>query len=260
MSKLVVNYDPPSGKPLGTNGTFKFGVAVVVPLLRAITKRTWVGAENIPTSGPVIVASNHTSYIDVLLFAHFLYSNGRAPRFIGKASIFRVPVIGKILLGAGQVPVEREGPDARKALQHAIAILEAGHMLGIYPEGTLTRDPGTWPMVAKTGLARLAIITKAPVIPVAMWGASKIMPTYEKKIRIFPRTPVTVVAGAPVDFSRWYGRENDQEALVEATAHLMDVLTSMLEEIRREKRPEVTFDPHLSDLPRTGNFKKGKKK
>jgi 1-acyl-sn-glycerol-3-phosphate acyltransferase len=178
---------------------------------------------------------------------------------LGKASIFRVPVIGLILRKAGQVPVERETKDAGAALVHACAFLKAGHILGVYPEGTLTRDPNYWPMVAKTGLARLAVMTKAPVIPVAQWGAQEVLPAYSKKIKLFPRTKLQVKAGAPLDFSKWYGKEGDSEAMAEATAYAMAAITSILEELRGEKRPADIFDPHNSALPRTGNFKKKRK-
>ena len=258
MSQLRVSYDPPQGYPLGTNMSWRLGSKIVIPTLKAFTKRDWKGAENIPKSGPVIVASNHLSYLDVLVFAHFLYKNGRAPRFLGKASVFKVPILGKIILAAGQVPVERESAVAGKAIDHAKAILEAGHMLGVYPEGTLTRDPNLWPMVAKTGLARLAIITRAPVIPIAQWGSQKVVPTYSKKVHLFPRSKITIRAGKPVDLSQWYGKEEDPKALVEATAKVMEEITKLLEEIRGEKRPAVIFDPHQSELPRTGNFKKDK--
>jgi 1-acyl-sn-glycerol-3-phosphate acyltransferase len=115
-------------------------------------------------------------------------------------------------------------------------------------------------MVAKTGLARLAIITKTPVVPVAQWGSQIVMPTYEKKIKLFPRTKIKVLAGKPLDLSPWYGKENDPDALREATAFVMRELTTLLEELREEKRPTEIFDPHNSELPRTGNFKKGKKR
>lgn len=256
MSDLRVSYAPPQGYPLGTNAAYRIGSRIVIPILNALMKRDWKGAENIPATGPVIVASNHLSYLDVLVFAHFLYRNGRAPRFLGKAPIFRTPILGKILLAAGQVPVERESADASKAIDHAKGILQAGHMLGVYPEGTLTRDPNLWPMVAKTGLARLALITKAPVIPIAQWGSQKVLPTYSKKVRLFPRSKVIIRAGKPVDLSPWYGRESDPKALVEATAKVMEEITKLLEEIRGEKRPPEIFDPHHSELPRTGNFKK----
>ena len=256
MAQMRVSYAPPTGRPLGTNLTFKVCAAIVIPLIKLITKRTWIGAENIPKSGAVIVANNHLSYFDVLNFAHFLYKNGRAPRFLGKVEVFQVPIIGRILLAAGQVPVERESPNAGKAVDHAKRLLEAGHLLGVYPEGTLSRDGDHWPMVAKTGLARLALTTNTPVIPVAQWGAQVLMPTYSKKLKLFPRTRITMVAGKPVDLSPWYGKGDDPDALIAATAKIMREITTLLEQIRGQQRPEVIFDPHTSDLPRTGNFKK----
>ena len=251
-----ISYLPPTGNPLGTNGYFKFGASIVLPLLRLITKRDWRGIENLPKRGPVIVVSNHISMIDPLIFAHFLYANGRAPRFLGKASVFKVPFIGKIISGSGQVPVERETAGASFALRHAVAFLKAGHCLGVYPEGTLTRDANTWPMKAKTGIARLAIMTQAPVIPCAQWGAQEILPTYSKRLKLFPRTKVSVWAGAPLEFTRWAGREDDPVALAEATDYVMAAITSQLEKIRGEQAPVEIFDPHLSELPRIGNYKR----
>jgi 1-acyl-sn-glycerol-3-phosphate acyltransferase len=260
MADYKVSYEPPTGRPLGTNFAIGVITKVLIPLLNLISKRQWRGGENIPKTGKIIVASNHLSYLDVLFFAYFLFRNGRAPRYIGKEGVFKVPIIGKIVLAAGQIPVTRESKDASKAVEHAVKTLQAGHCLGVYPEGTLTRDPQGWPMVAKTGLARLAIITQTPVIPVAQWGTQIIMPTYEKKIKLFPRTPIKILAGKPMDFSPWYGKENDPEALIEATAFAMRGITDLLEELRGEKRPVEIFDPHRSTLPRTGNFKKVKKK
>jgi hypothetical protein len=86
------------------------------------------------------------------------------------------------------------------------------------------------------------------------------MPTYGKKIKLFPRTKITLICGKPLDFSPWFGKENDPQALIEATAYAMRELTTTLEGIRGEKRPVEIFDPHNSALPRTGNFKKAKKK
>jgi 1-acyl-sn-glycerol-3-phosphate acyltransferase len=256
MQSAQIVYAPPTGKPLGTNPTFSICAAILIPVLNAITKRTWQGSENIPQSGPAIVISNHLSYADVLFFAQFLFKNGRAPRFIGKRSVFKVPVIGRILLAAGQIPVDRESTHAGKALDHAVAALRAGHLIGIYPEGTLTRDENLWPMVAKTGAARLAIITQLPIIPVAAWGNADVLPPYNKIPRIWRRSKIILRAGAPIDMSPWYGKQDDPVALAQATAHIMGELTTMLEDIRGEKRPAHIFDPHTSDLPRTGNFKK----
>lgn len=256
MTEYKVSYAPPTGKPLGTNLTFKICTKIAIPVLNLVGKKQWRGGHHIPKTGRIIVASNHISYLDVLFLTHFLFRNGRAPRYIGKEGVFRVPVIGKILLAAGQIPVIRESKDASKALEHAVKLLEVGHCLGVYPEGTLTRDPLGWPMVAKTGLARLAILTRSPVIPIAQWGSQIVMPTYEKKIKFFPRTPIKILAGEPLDMSKWYGKENDPVALTEATAFVMRAITDLLEELRGEKRPLEIFDPHNSDLPRTGNFKR----
>ena len=256
---MNISYDPPKGKPLGITGWFRFGAAVLRPLLNLVAKRDWRGAENLPKSGAAIAVCNHISYLDPLTFTHFLFNNGRAVRYLAKASVFKVPFVGRVLLGAGQIPVERETSNATDALQHAIAFLKAGHLLGVYPEGTLTRDENYWPMKAKTGIARLAIISKVPVIPCAQWGAQEILPAYSKKPKLFPRTKVTVVAGKPLDFSKWYGKENDPVALEEATAFVMRAITDLLEDIRGEKAPAEIFDPKKSNLPRIGNFKKEKK-
>lgn len=260
LKPLKVRLNPPHGYPLGVNTAFRFGAAIVIPLLKLIARYDFREGAKIPKSGPVIVASNHVSYLDAFALAFFLLSNGRAPRYLGKSQVFRIPVIGKILLAAGQIPVERESKEARVALTYALQLLEMGHLVGVYPEGTLTRDQDCWPMVAKTGLARLAVISKAPVYPVAQWGIQKVLPPYSAKLRIFPRTLVRYRVGEPIDLSAWYGKEEDPAAMAEATAVIMKAITALLEEIRGEQRPATIFDPHTSALPRTGNFRKGVKK
>ena len=258
-TELKISYAPPTGKPLGATAWFKFGAMLLRPILNFFAKRDWRGAENLPKTGAAIVVCNHISYVDPLTFNHFLYNNGRAPRYLGKASLFKLPIIGRVLLGAGQIPVERESATASQSLSHAVAFLKAGHMLGVYPEGTLTRDENYWPMKAKTGIARLAILTGAPVIPCAQWGAQRILPAYSKKPRLFPRSKVTVIAGPALDFSKWSGQAEDPVALEEATAYVMSAITKLLEQIRNEKAPIEIFDPKNSSLPRTGNFKKDSK-
>jgi 1-acyl-sn-glycerol-3-phosphate acyltransferase len=258
-SELKISYAPPTGKPLGVTPWFRFGAVLVKPLLNLIAKRDWRGVQHLPKSGAAIAVCNHISYIDPLIFTHFLYDNGRAARYLGKASLFKVPIVGRVLRGAGQIPVERESAGASDSLQHAIAFLKAGHLLGVYPEGTLTRDQNYWPMKAKTGIARLAILTQVPVIPCAQWGAQKILPAYGKKLKLFPRTKVSVIAGQPLEFSRWAGRAQDPVALEEATAYVMSAVTKLLEELRGARAPVEIFDPKKSSLPRIGNFKRDSK-
>ena len=257
---LKIRLLPPRGYPLGINRTFRICAAILIPIMKLVARYDYREGSKIPKTGPVIVASNHLSYMDALAFAFFLFTNGRAPRFLGKVQVFRVPIIGKILLAAGQIPVERESKEARVALTYALQLLEMGHQVAVYPEGTLTRDEDCWPMVAKTGVARLAVISKAPVFPAAQWGTQDVLAPYSKKFKIFPRTTVTYRVGEPVDLSPWYGKEEDPAAMAEATAAIMKAITNLLEEIRGQKRPATIFDPHTSELPRTGNFRKGEKK
>ncbi len=257
---LKIRLSPPHGYPLGANRTFKVCATILIPIMKLTTSYDGLEGAKIPKSGPVIVASNHLSYLDAFALALFLYSNGRAPRFIGKIQVFRIPIIGRILLAAGQIPVDRESKEARVALSYALTLLEMGHQIAIYPEGTLTRDPDYWPMVAKTGAARLAVVSKAPVYPVAQWGTQEVLPPYSKKFKIFPRRTIRYQVGEPVDLSPWYGKEEDPVAMAEATALVMSAITDLLEEIRGQVRPKAIFDPHTSELPRTGNFRKGEKK
>lgn len=257
---LKIRLLPPRGYPLGINRTFRICAAILIPIMKLIARYDYREGSKIPKTGPVIVASNHLSYMDALAFAFFLFANGRAPRFLGKVQVFRVPIIGRILLAAEQIPVERESKEARVALSYALQLLEMGHQVAVYPEGTLTRDEDCWPMVAKTGVARLAVISKAPVYPAAQWGTQAVLAPYSKKFKLFPRATVTYRVGEPVDLSPWYGKEEDPAAMAEATAAIMKAITDLLEEIRGQKRPATIFDPHTSELPRTGNFRKGKKK
>ena len=119
MREYKITYAPPSGKPLGTNFAFKIGTKVVIPLLNLVGRKNWRGGEQIPKTGAAIVACNHVSYLDVLFLTHFLFRSGRAPRYIGKEGVFKTPIIGKIVLAAGMIPIARESADAAKALEQA---------------------------------------------------------------------------------------------------------------------------------------------
>lgn len=259
MAAREIKFDPPRGRPLGTNTAFRIAAGLARPLLLAITKPDWRGVEKLPKSGAAIVVCNHISYLDPFSFAHFLYDNGRAPRYLGKDSIFKIPLIGRFVLAAGQIPVSRESKDAIRGYEHAVSALSVGHLIGIYPEGTLTRDPQLWPMIGKTGAARLALTTGAPLYPCASWGPERVIPPYGRTIRLFPRTKLSVVIGDPVDLSKWKGKTDDPIAMQEATEAIMAAITKLLEGLRGEQAPAVRFDPRKSELPRTGNFKRRRK-
>jgi 1-acyl-sn-glycerol-3-phosphate acyltransferase len=233
---------------------FWYRLAIILlrrPLL-LLTRRDWSGTEHVGRGGMVAV-TNHVSHFDPLVFAHFLYDNGRLPRFLAKEALFRVFFVGSVLRGARQIPVYRGSVDASTAYAAAVEAIGRGECVVIYPEATLTRDPDLWPMVGKTGAARVALVTGAPVIPVAQWGPQYVLAPYTKRLRLFPRRTMHVKAGPPVDLSAFAGRAIDAALLHEATEKIMGDITHLLEEIRGAKAPDVRFDPRRAGLPATGN-------
>jgi 1-acyl-sn-glycerol-3-phosphate acyltransferase len=218
-------------------------VIVLRPLVHALIRNRWEGQENIPGKGGVLLAPNHLSYLDWAPDGAFFHACGRYPEFLIKASAFRVPGIGKFLRKTGQVPVDRGGRDAVLALNEAGKRLADGAAIVIYPEGTATRDPGLWPMTARTGVARLALATQVPVIPVAHWGTHDILPYGGKRPRMFPRKTVRVVAGPPVDLSQWAGQQNSARALRDATDAIMAQVTALVGQLREEAPPPVPYNP-----------------
>ncbi len=220
-----------------------FTVILFRPLLSVLVRNKWAGRENIPKKGPVIFAPNHMSYADWGTDSVFFQTAGRYPTFMIKASAFKAPFIGKMLYGCGQIPVDRGGKDAAKALKQAEEALAEGAAVIVYPEGTATRDPDLWPMVAKTGVARLALATGAPVIPIARWGTQNVLPYGSKKVKLWPRQTVRTVAGQPVDLSEWAGQQTSAKALRAATDAIMADVTALVASLRDEKPPAVPFDP-----------------
>jgi 1-acyl-sn-glycerol-3-phosphate acyltransferase len=224
-----------------------FTVILFRPLIHVLVRNKWAGRENIPKKGPVIIAPNHMSYADWGTDALFFYESGRYPTFMIKASAFKVPFIGKMLYGCGQIPVNRGAADAALALKQAEQALAAGAAVIIYPEGTATRDPDLWPMVAKTGVARLALATGVPVIPVARWGTQNVLPYGSKKAKLWPRQTVRTVAGKPVDLSEWAGKQTSAKALRAATDAIMNDVTALLASLRDQEPPAIPFDPAKSN-------------
>lgn len=235
---------------------YRLAVAIVRPLMLLLTKRDWRGWEHFPASGGFVVAPNHVSHVDPLAFAYYLYDSGHPPFFLGKEAVFRVPVVGAILRGAQQIPVYRNTGRAADAFRAAVEAVESGKCVGVYPEGTLTRDPGLWPMVGKTGAARIALTTRCPVIPVAQWGPHEILAPYSKRPHLFPRKTMHVLAGPPVDLSDLHDHPLDAAVLREATARIMAAITALLVELRGEPAPAERFDSRKHGLPETGNFHK----
>jgi 1-acyl-sn-glycerol-3-phosphate acyltransferase len=212
---------------------------VVKGVLTVWNRRDWRGMEHLAGGGGAIIVANHISHADPLVCAHFIYDAGRWPQFLGKASLFRVPVIGWLLHKAGQIPVERGTAEAAKSLETLRVAIKDGGTVVIYPEGTTTRDADLWPMRGKTGAARLALATGAPVIPIAMWGPEKMFDPRTSKVNLRPRIPVTVVAGPPVDLGRFAGASPTSSTLAEMTDEMMLRVRDLLAEIRGATPPPL---------------------
>jgi 1-acyl-sn-glycerol-3-phosphate acyltransferase len=218
---------------------------VLPPVINGLMGHEWRGQENIRNvraDSGLILAINHVSYADVLAMCLFSYKSGRYPVFLAKSTLFEVKGLGRVVRGTGQLPVYRGQSNAALVLRDAERGLRNGACVIFYPEATVTRDPDLWPMVAKTGVARLALATGAPVIPVAQWGAQRILPYGSKRPHLFPRTTVQVIAGPPVDLSAFDGQPLRPKVLRDATDLIMKDITGLLARIRGETAPAKPYD------------------
>ncbi len=192
---------------------------VLGPALKLVFRPQTEGAEHVPAEGPAILASNHLSYVDWLFMPLTL---PRRVTFVAKAEYFTSPGLKgwfqkKFFSGAGQVPIDRSGATAAEgAMAAAERILVRGDLFGIYPEGT--RSPDGRLYRGRTGVARLALETKVPVVPVAVVGTDVVAPPGKKFGAI---TRPVVRFGPALDFSRYEGLENDRFILRSITDEIM---------------------------------------
>ncbi len=228
-------------------------VAIAKPPLLALTRRRWIDGEKIPASGGCIIAMNHVSHLDPLTLGWFLYEHGRLVRYLTKEGLWHVPLLKYIVEDAGQIPVLRMSEGAVSAFAAAVEAVNAGECVGVYPEGTITRDPDGWPMRGKTGAARIALATGRPVIPVGQWGVQELLPAYSKRPHLFPRKTLSSKVGDPVDLSDLQGKPVTAEVLHEATDRIMAAITRLVEDLRGEKAPAERFDPKASGVVEIGN-------
>ncbi len=225
-------------------------VFLLRPVFMIITKRDWRGSENLPTSGGYVIAANHLSYIDPFTFGHWLVDHDIPPRFLVKDPLFAVPIIGRMLRAARQIPVYRGTGAAAESLRAAIEAVREGSIIAIYPEGTMTRDPDGWPMSARLGAVRIAHATGAPLVPVAQWGPQEIIWPYRREFRIFPRKTMHVWAGEPLDLSD-LGDDPTEEQLQAASNRLMDAITELQAQIRGERPTRPRIDVRTLSKPKT---------
>jgi 1-acyl-sn-glycerol-3-phosphate acyltransferase len=200
--------------------------AIIAPFLQLIFRPWAEGTENVPRTGPAILASNHLSFSDhffaplplprkVVFLAKSEYFTGRGIKGLISKAFFH---------GVGQLPIDRTGGAAsERALRTGLRVLASGQLLGIYPEGTRTPDGRLYR--GKTGVARLALEARAPVIPTAMIGGFEFQPPGKVAPRLAVRPGVRF--GKPLDFSRYYGMENDRIVLRAMTDEIMYELMTL---------------------------------
>jgi 1-acyl-sn-glycerol-3-phosphate acyltransferase len=215
------------------------------------------GTENLPKNTGYVLAANHVTTVDALAVAFMMFFKlGRAPHFLAKEGLFKTPIVGPVLLACGQIPVFRSGRGNSDPMESAYKVLRAGHVIGIFPEGTLTREPNQWPMRARTGAVRLALETGVPIVPMAQWGTEVVMDTYSSKIFPKPWHTVNMVIGKPLDLSKYDGKKMGVEEMVAISDELMVAITKLVEGLRGESAPAKRFVPSEHGLPEHGNFKK----
>jgi putative phosphoserine phosphatase/1-acylglycerol-3-phosphate O-acyltransferase len=211
------------------------------PLLSPVSI-TVEGVQLIPRDGPVIIAANHRSYLDPLILAFVASRRGRKLRYLGKKEVFDAPVLGQAARLLRQIRVDR-GKGSTAPLQEAIEALRRGEAIGIFPQGTIPRGEEFFEpeLHGRTGVARLAIATDAPVIPVALWDNEKIWPRSSrlpKLSELLARRPVHAKVGEQIYLKAPAGAEDDSAALHELTQRVMERISSLLpDEVRNPPHP-----------------------
>ncbi|MBD8024437.1 lysophospholipid acyltransferase family protein [Microbacterium gallinarum] len=246
---------PPASREKTRPSVFWPLAAIAAPLIALLFKLEIHGAEKLPREGAYVLAPNHYSEADPLAVALAVWKAGRAPRFMAKESLFRVPVLGSVLRATGMVPVARasSAASARQTLETSETLVRLGRGVIVYPEGTLTREPDLWPMRGKTGAVRLALADDIPVIPMAHWGVQQVMPRYGK-LKLWPlRRRVRVLFGDPVDLTA-YQAEGPPVNLAGATDKVMADIADLLAQLRGEPAPAERWNPADHGQKETGRL------
>jgi 1-acyl-sn-glycerol-3-phosphate acyltransferase len=208
--------------------TYSLAKVILRPWLTVWFQWNVEGLDNIPRRGPAILALNHISYFDPLAAAFIANKAGRRARFLAKSELFRDKRIGWVMRGAAQIEVKRGTRDAPVALDQAYAALDRGELVVVFPEGTVTTDPDLEPMTPKSGAARLALKTGAPLIPCAIWGTANVWPKgYKRSWR--PGHTILARIGAPIAAS---SEADSPDAWRSLGMRLMGEIARLLSEIK----------------------------
>lgn len=220
---------------------YTLGWYTIGPVVRALFRAKYEGRKHIPKKGPAILASNHLSFLD-----HLILGAGvrRQIFFISKVQHFEKPVRRFLFKRWGVIPLKR-GESDQTAFQRSLEVLQRGDLFAIYPEGTRSLDGRLHK--GHTGVARLAAMTGAPVIPVAMWGTFRALP----KGRSVPKmVKCGAKFGAPMDFSHLQGKEGDRDAMRKATDEVMRAIQRLS---GQEYVDEYQYNPEVKTHAKAGH-------
>lgn len=232
---------------------YALGVTLVDAVLGVLTRRVHRHVERIPRTGAVVIVSNHVSVSDPLVLASALRRAGRRGTFLVMAEAFAWPVVGWALRRTGQISVRRDR-DPAAALQPALDALGRGWAVALYPEGRITTEPDYRPLpTGRTGAVRLALTADCPIVPVAQWGAHRLLSregtsSLSRPLRWLGRLrpgrsarrpTVVVLAGEPITPVRLRSAVLDPEDLHAMTAFVMDELRGLLGEIAPDDLPDL---------------------
>jgi len=211
------------------------------------------GVQLIPREGPVILAANHRSYLDPVVLTAVAFRRGRKPRYLGKKEVFDAPVAGQLMRALGQIRVDRGTGDV-SPLKAAVEALASGEAIGVFPQGTIPRglalyEPG---LRGRTGVARLALASQAPVVPIALWGTEKIWPRNSRLPKVgelLSRKPVYAKVGEPMYLKLPAGTKEGSVAYHELTQQVMDRIAQLLPEEVRNPPPPTAEQIRLATPP-----------
>jgi putative phosphoserine phosphatase/1-acylglycerol-3-phosphate O-acyltransferase len=250
----IVHLDVPAGVaklPIVGLELQRIGQYALRPELFPYARFGFEGIENIPDDGPAILVSNHRSYFDPVALALAFARRHRPVRFLGKRELFDAPVVGPAVRAMGGIPVDR-ATGSSEPLEQAAVALGAGELVAILPQGTIPRGPAFFDpeLKGRWGAARLAAMTKVPVVPIGLWGTERVWPRRERLPRMLTLTNrplVDVHVGPPVDL-KLRSPGADTRRIMEAIVDLLPLEASR----RHEPTPEelaLTYPPGWSGDP-----------
>ena len=228
---------------------YGFAIEVLWPVLMAVARWDFRGGRNVPASGGALLAVNHLSHVDPIVLVAYCMAQGRVPRFLAMKELWGMRVIGAPLRGGRHIPVDRKASGI-EAYRAAVESVRRGELVVVYPEGGFPYESDGWPQKAHTGVARMALATGAPVIPVGQWGSNHLLPPTAKVGTLLPRATLRVLAGEPVDLSDLVGKQGRRSALQEATDRIMGRVSDELGILRGETPPAP--EDRVSDGTKNG--------